>query len=273
MKLLILRLLAVIFALLINSNGWTAQNAVIRVNKAYVYSDLDMSTIIGYIPSGRQVRVGQNPKNQNSLLPIIVSGKVGYIKISDLLLEADNPHLKAGHDNIETENKLVEEHFFQNAGIALNFFPPGADFSLISERANGASAQKYAKVYRYYTTFELDGVLLRASLDQFVFSEERLKFSPLAPALDYLWPITTFAHHHHLNLAMGAVFPLSFNSQSIWGIRITPEYLYDLPYKLQLLAALEYHYYKASGANPLYFSPDTFIVNNFGFNLGLQYRF
>lgn len=273
MKLIPLRLIALISLLFSNLSCLAAQNAVIRAEKAFVYSDLEMSTIIGFIPQGRQIRVGSNPRNQNSILPIVVSGKVGYIKISDILLESDNPHLKQGHSDIETDVKMEEERWLKNAGISLNFFPPGADFSVIAERVNGVAPKSYAKTYRFYTTVEIEKTLLRASLDSFAFSEGKLSFAPLVPALDYLIPVADFFNHHHLYGALGVIFPLSFNGESIWGIRLAPEWVYDLPYNLQVLAAVEYHYFKASGANAIYFSPDTFIVNNFGFNFGLQYRF
>lgn len=268
-------LIALVLYSLLILPSLAAQNAVIRAEKAYVYSDLDMSTIVGFITQGRQVRVGSTARNQNSVLPIIVSGKVGYIKISDLLLESDNPHLKVGHASIEeaADKRLDKEPFFKNVGFSMSFYSPGADFSLISERVNGASAANMANTYRYYTTFNWDKKLFRASLDQFSFSEVKLKFAPLAPALDYLFHITDFFQHNHLYGAMGVIFPLSLTKGNIYGIRLAPEWVYDLPYNLQLLGAIEYHYFKASGADPIYFSPTTFVVNNIGFNLGLQYRF
>lgn len=270
----ILRLLALTLTILCSLNGVAAQNAVIRANKAYIYTDLDMTTIIGYIPSGRQVRVGSTARNQNSVLPIIVSGKIGYIKISDLLLESDNPHLKQGHAAApDTTAKNSDEAFFKNVGFMMSFFSPGTDFALMSEKVNGGSPANTAKAYRFYTTFKWGKHLMRAGLDQFSFSEKVLTFAPLVPSLDYLFHLTDFFTNNHLFFSAGVLFPIGLSEGTIYGLRLAPEWVYDLPYNFQVLGALEYHYFKASGASRVYFPSDSFVVNNIGFNLGLQYRF
>ncbi len=47
-----------------------------------------MSTPIGFIRRGKRIRVGEVPKKRGTLLPIIVSGRIGYIPIKHLSFDS-----------------------------------------------------------------------------------------------------------------------------------------------------------------------------------------
>ncbi len=75
-----------------------AQDAVVISNKAVVYSDLQMTSPVGFIQKGKKIRVGDIPRNNAQLYPIVVAGRIGYIRILDVSTEKeriDAPFLTA----------------------------------------------------------------------------------------------------------------------------------------------------------------------------------
>lgn len=70
-------------------NAFGAQWAEVKSEKAVVYSDPEMSSSIGFVSFGKRLRVGSVPKNYGLVLPIIVSNRVGYIKVEDIYTEEE----------------------------------------------------------------------------------------------------------------------------------------------------------------------------------------
>lgn len=75
-----LALVAVMFPTL----GLSAQWAVVISERAIVYADPQMSASIGFIAKGKKIRVGEIAKNNGKVLPVIVSKRVAYVRVSDL---------------------------------------------------------------------------------------------------------------------------------------------------------------------------------------------
>ena len=63
-----------------------AQFATIQKTKAIIYADMAKTSPIGYISKGKTVKVGEVLRAYGTLLPIAISGKIGYIKVSDIAL-------------------------------------------------------------------------------------------------------------------------------------------------------------------------------------------
>lgn len=80
---------------------WASQEAVVIADKAIIYSDKTMSSPVGYIPRGKRVTVGEVPRNRAQVYPIIVSGRVAYVRVVDLSTELES---------IDS-NRLVAERF------------------------------------------------------------------------------------------------------------------------------------------------------------------
>jgi hypothetical protein len=60
------------------------RRVVVTVPNAVVYSDLNMNSPIGRIPLGKFIRVGKVKRKYSTVVPIIVAGRVAYIKDSDI---------------------------------------------------------------------------------------------------------------------------------------------------------------------------------------------
>ncbi len=92
---------------------WAAQEAIVIADRAVIYADKTMSSPVGYILRGKKVTIGEIPRNKARLYPIVVSGRVAYIRVTDVSTEIDN---------LDT-NRLVAERFLRAArkknGISL----------------------------------------------------------------------------------------------------------------------------------------------------------
>jgi hypothetical protein len=80
---------------------WAAQDAVVAAERALIYADDLMTSPIGYVRKGKKIKIGDIPRNRAQVYPIIVSGKVAYIKALDV------NHEKQSMDS----NVLVAERF------------------------------------------------------------------------------------------------------------------------------------------------------------------
>jgi len=119
-----------------------AQAAIVKSRKAIVYADMDMKVPLGYVRQGKKIKVGNVTREHDTLLPIVISGKIGYIKVDDLILkDFDNKEVTERKDILdryqvnleeEKEDNLAENNHFR---ISLGTLSAGEDWSLIS---NGA---------------------------------------------------------------------------------------------------------------------------------------
>lgn len=82
-------------------NSWASQDALVMVERAVIYADESMSAPIGYIKKGKRIKVGDIPRNKAQVYPIIVSGRVAYIKVLDVSTEKES---------VESD-RLVAERF------------------------------------------------------------------------------------------------------------------------------------------------------------------
>lgn len=114
---------ALILLLLIHSSvALAAQKAIVIAEKAIVYADQQMTSPLGYIARGKKIRIGDIARNKGQVYPTLVSGKVGYIKVSDVSTETKS-----------VNGELLAERFVRNAEMKpANFFTA----SLLHFRSN-----------------------------------------------------------------------------------------------------------------------------------------
>lgn len=93
-----------IFALMMSCQVlWAAQDAIVIVERAVIYADKTMSAPVGYVPKGRRVTIGEIARNKSQVYPIVVSGKVAYIRTIDVNTEIEDL----------ASNRLVSERFLK----------------------------------------------------------------------------------------------------------------------------------------------------------------
>jgi hypothetical protein len=84
--------MALFFLFLITCQPFLAkasQDAIVVADPAVVYSDLQMSSPVGFIPKGKKIVVGEIPRNKNQVYPIVVSGRIAYIRVMDVSTEKE----------------------------------------------------------------------------------------------------------------------------------------------------------------------------------------
>lgn len=75
------------YLLLTSFQAFSAQNARVIVPEAFVYADKKLKTPIAKIKRGKIVRVGSVIREHGRLLPIVISGRIAWMKVTDLSLD------------------------------------------------------------------------------------------------------------------------------------------------------------------------------------------
>lgn len=95
---------------------WASQEAMVLVDRAVIYSDQEMTSPIGYISRGKKVKVGEIPRNKAQVYPIIVSGKVAYIRVLDVTTEKES--MDSTRLTAERFQKTAEPPFSSRISLA-----------------------------------------------------------------------------------------------------------------------------------------------------------
>ncbi len=82
-----------------------AQWATIVADKAVIYADPEMTAPIGFVKKGKKVRIGEVAKNRSQVFPIIVSGKITYIKIQDIQTSDKLLKLQSATERLKEQSK------------------------------------------------------------------------------------------------------------------------------------------------------------------------
>ncbi|MBY0515481.1 MAG: hypothetical protein K2P81_01130 [Bacteriovoracaceae bacterium] len=77
------------FSLFINT-AQAARDAVVVQDKAIIWSDAQRTSPLGFARRGKIIRVGDKERERGQVVPVIISGKVGYVAIEDLSFEDTN---------------------------------------------------------------------------------------------------------------------------------------------------------------------------------------
>lgn len=126
----IVRKLPLISALFLSSffcqNLWAIQDALVVSERAVIYADEQMSAPVGFIRKGKKIKVGDISRNRAQVYPIIVSGKIAYIRVIDVTTQTESVD----------STRLVAERFQKGtiqeykSNYSLSFFNYSTQISL-----------------------------------------------------------------------------------------------------------------------------------------------
>jgi len=114
------KILALFFALLISTNIYAFRYAYTLSSKTIVYADRALNIPIGYIKAGRKLQVADKSFKRGSIVGLVVTGRVAYVKTKDLKFDLDGEKLSGTptvkeHDVqilfMTDEDKLKENNF------------------------------------------------------------------------------------------------------------------------------------------------------------------
>ena len=84
------RVFLLIFVLLFSCPDLLAsQEAIVTTDRAVIYSDQEMTSPVGYAARGKKIAVGEIARNKAQVYPIVVSGKIAYIRVIDVSTEKE----------------------------------------------------------------------------------------------------------------------------------------------------------------------------------------
>lgn len=91
-----------------STSAFAAQWATVLSEKAIIYADREMQVPIGFISKGKKVRVGEVKRNYGKLLPVVVQGKIAYIKVSDINSNTKLTDLQSAVERVKSGSKNVD---------------------------------------------------------------------------------------------------------------------------------------------------------------------
>ena len=83
-----------------------AQKAMVKATQAIVFADERMTSPIGYLSSGREIRVGNTPRNNGKVLPVLLVGRIGFIQVGDIELNVDNVTISKRMEAFSRKEKI-----------------------------------------------------------------------------------------------------------------------------------------------------------------------
>lgn len=86
----LIKALALFALILLPAVSWSARNAVVVADRAIIWAEPDRASPLGYVRRGKVVRVGEVERSKGQVLPVLISGRVGYVAIDDIELAVDN---------------------------------------------------------------------------------------------------------------------------------------------------------------------------------------
>ncbi len=125
-----------------------AQVALVIAQQAVVYADQQLTTPIGYVKNGKKIKVGDVKRKKGTILPIIISGRVAFIKTRDIALQdivgiEHTGHRISEHDieqNFKKDADRLNEHNFLQ--LSLNNQGLGSQWKDLNEAAGNETADR-----------------------------------------------------------------------------------------------------------------------------------
>ncbi|PIP96497.1 MAG: hypothetical protein COW00_10280 [Bdellovibrio sp. CG12_big_fil_rev_8_21_14_0_65_39_13] len=81
--------LIVLFLFILPLQAFAAREAVVIAKKAMVYSDINLTSAIGFLRQGKKIAVGEVKRNRGEVVPIVVNNRIAYLRVKDLSIEGD----------------------------------------------------------------------------------------------------------------------------------------------------------------------------------------
>lgn len=197
---------ALFYCLLITpSTVLAAQWATVSSKKAVIYTDIHMTSPIGFIKIGKKIRVGSKPKNKGRVLPFIMKKRVFYIKIQDIQTSSKLANLKNASQRIKKQSveKKSNSRIAATGGVFLS--------TSSSPDIEGTSSDSFmgGGIQGYYENKEQTS-LYRSGVNYFSFSETRentpFTFSYVSIPIDlYLPLIETQFYELHAYLGVSLI--------------------------------------------------------------------
>ncbi len=201
-------LCATVFLLMVPLKAMAAEWATITADRAVVYSDVQMSSEIGYISKGKKVRVGEVKRNKGRLLPIVINGKIAYLKVEDI----ENKKKKLSSLEMATE-RYIKRQNAKEIRKRVSIFGAGSIGKIYhTEKVMGESSKEFnftGAGFRGYYHHISSGDRYRASFSYHSASTEVQQINYGSLTLDKMWPMIKYEYFDFSYYLGGSLIPLA----------------------------------------------------------------
>ena len=149
-----LSLICLLWALFsFNNSAHSAQLVTVSTSRAIIYADKELTLPLGYVTMGKKLRVGEVARKGGQILPLIVSGKIAYVRVSDVSFSKDGKtkgysrYYQKDEGPIDFDslhkikNKLQKNNYLTSS---YGFFDPGENWHSLAS-STGSVAKESIK--------------------------------------------------------------------------------------------------------------------------------
>ncbi len=112
------------------------QTAIVIVERAVIYADAQLSAPVGFVRKGKNLVVGDIARNHSQVYPIIVSGKIAYIRVLDVSTEKES----VGSEKLVAKRFMKTAEKSNHTNYTISYINYSSQISL--EKDNGALMDK-----------------------------------------------------------------------------------------------------------------------------------
>lgn len=177
--------LLIIFSINLLYAGET-RTALVNVIDAAVYSDPLLKNPIGIAPRGDHIAIGLPLEKNHSVVPVIVAGRVAYMKITDLYIDMSEPlyingekHKAVFHDPNAFDPAVEEDMKINNtANFSIHLFNSGSDMQEMFNNIDGVQQSYMTELSASYIHHSTNNHLLwGAGFDYYSISSPSVDFN------------------------------------------------------------------------------------------------
>lgn len=261
-------------------------------NSTIVYADKSLKIPIGYIKKGRKLVVGKAINEKNTIIPILISGKIAFVKKKDLTFKYENNKLRSA-PTVREHQDIVEEvsytdKILQNTYLKFEYatFDGGQSWDSYSDGLDGTNYSSFSKLgvgleNRTIESKHGFGLLLSYISS----STDAASLKTVTFGGDYQFRVFHLFHTLSIEAYLGGFFGSDIRVETSRGEELFGSiygYEYGLrarlfPYrKINFYAKLGYNSYKSINEDPATNEDgEDFTIDNFGgleINFGLSYK-
>lgn len=182
-----------------------ARYALVMTKKAIVYADKELKSPIGYISAGRKIMIGEKERKRGSILPIVVAGRIAWIRVVDISIDRESYKTKSQktsarfaitEEEFRDKNEKAEDtlfnnnHFFLSYGVgsgSMNFTVSGelSGQQVSAERSADQTPTSYTVEFVHRSPFRR--TLWSVSLGYHSYTSEDESWSTFLGGANYYW--------------------------------------------------------------------------------------
>lgn len=274
-----LNFLALFFVFIIPTIAFSAgRKVVVTVPNAIVYSDLNMNSAIGKIPLGKFIRVGKVKRNYSSVVPVVVAGRIAFIKDSDVTpyekwirqtKGEEIEKLRATEHDVDIVLVKAEDKLSENNHVVLSAgnFSLGNEWDTLSQEFGDTAGSGLLNVKAIFEHRPLvHDWSWGAGIGQYLSNQASLSLNITALELIAYYTIFNFFDLISLQVQFGslmtAAFKLTTNSGDSYNGALFG-YLYGAQFrlfphsKIGAVAGIQYQLVNVSGMESIVIDADT----------------